>query len=136
MTDGYSLYRAHIDELRRRYDTALAACGLDAVVIAAGIPAEVFLDDQHLPFKANPHLLQWGPLREHPGSVLIVSGGQTPRLLVYTPTDFWHRIPPVPDMFRESGLDIDEVGAAEHRLGQPEGGGGSGRVAAHRGPTT
>ena len=109
MTDTAALYQAHLAELRRRYDAALEQCGYTTVVIAAGEPHGVFLDDQHLPFKPNFHLLQWGPLREHPGSVLIVTGGETPRLLVHAPSDFWHSIPPVPALFSDSGLDIDIV---------------------------
>lgn len=110
MTYDHSLYSAHTATLRQRYDSTLEQCGLDAVVIAAGQPHGIFLDDQHLPYKTNPHLLQWGPLREHPGSVLIVESGKTPRLLVHTPTDFWHRIPPVPELFAHSNLQVEEVG--------------------------
>ncbi len=107
MSDRDNLYPAHISELRRRYDTVLERCGYGTVVIAAGRPHPVFLDDQHLPFKPNPHLLQWGPLREHPGSALVISAGATPRLLVHSPTDFWHKVPPVPSLFDDSGLSID-----------------------------
>lgn len=109
MTDTASLYKTHTRELRRRYDAALELCNYAAVVISAGRPHDVFLDDQHLPFKPNPHLLQWGPLLEHPGSVLVVEAGRTPRLLVHTPVDFWHRVPPVPELFRDSGLQIEEL---------------------------
>ncbi|NND53355.1 MAG: Xaa-Pro dipeptidase [Gammaproteobacteria bacterium] len=112
MTDDHSRYRDHVATLRQRYDNALEQCRLDAVVLAAGQPHGIFLDDQHLPFKPNPHLLQWGPLREHPGSVLIVRAGEVPRLLVYTPTDFWHEIPPVPDEFAVGELQVEAVSNA------------------------
>jgi len=102
-------YPAHVKTLRERYDIALERSGYDAVVIAAGHPHAIFLDDQHLPFKANPHLLQWGPLHEHPGSVLLVTQGETPQLLVYMPTDFWHRVPPVPALFSDSAINVQPV---------------------------
>lgn len=100
------LYSSHIETLQQRYAVALAAGGFDSVVIAAGQPHTVFLDDQHLPFKPNPHLMQWGPLREHPGSIMIYTPGKRPMLLVYTPEDFWHRVPPVPELFQHSDFDV------------------------------
>ncbi len=107
MPEPQQHYAQHIAELQRRYDQALTACGYDRLIIAAGHPHPVFQDDQHLPYKANPWLLQWGPLTEHPGSVLLVSPGQTPRLLVHAPTDYWYRVPAVPDLLNSGGLDIE-----------------------------
>jgi Xaa-Pro dipeptidase len=107
MDDEQQLYQDHITELRRRYDEVLECNGLDGLLIGAGHPHGIFLDDQHLPFKANPHLLQWGPLTEHPGSALFIPRGQTPELYVHMPTDFWHRTPPVPEIFEHSGLKIN-----------------------------
>jgi len=106
MNEEQQLYQHHIAELRQRYDDVLEGSGFDALLIGAGHPHNIFLDDQHLPFKTNPHLLQWGPLSEHPGSALYIPRGQTPELHVHMPTDFWSRIPPVPELFEHSGLKI------------------------------
>ena len=104
--DGLHYYSEHIAEMCRRYDEALEKSGRTALVIAAGQPHEIFLDDQHLPYKANPYLLQWGPLQEHPGSALLVRPGETPQLLVHAPVDYWHSVPPVPELLTHSGLEI------------------------------
>ena len=100
------LYSAHIQELQHRYDEALEQAGCKAVLVAAGTPAAVFEDDQYLPFKPNPHLLQWVPLAEHPDSILTYRPGQTPELLVYAPTDYWHRTAPVPDLVLEGPVNV------------------------------
>jgi Xaa-Pro dipeptidase len=100
------LYAAHIKELRHRYDQALEQAGCRAVLIAAGTPVGVFEDDQYLPFKPNPHLLQWAPLTEHPDSILTYIPGQTPELLVYAPTDYWHRAASVPDLILEGPVNV------------------------------
>lgn len=100
------LYSAHIKELQRRYDEALEHAGCKAVLIAAGTPAPIFADDQHLPFKPNPHLLQWGPLTEHPDSILTYTPGQSPELLVYAPVDYWHRAAPVPELIRAGPINV------------------------------
>jgi Xaa-Pro dipeptidase len=110
------LYAAHIQELRRRYDEALEQAGCKAVLVAAGTPAAVFADDQHLPFKPNPHLLQWVPLAEHPDSILTYRPGQTPELLVYAPTDYWHRTAPVPDLVLEGPVNVRMVHAGAELL--------------------
>lgn len=106
-------YSEHIAEMCRRYDDALERSGRTALVIGAGRPHGIFLDDQHLPYKANPYLLQWGPLSEHPGSALLVQPGKTPRLLVHAPVDYWHRIPPVPELLMQSGLEIISLSSRE-----------------------
>ena len=70
------------------------------------------------PFKPNPHFLQWGPVREHPGSVLIVRGGGEAALIVHTPVDFWEYVPDVPELVGSGPLEIstavtlDEIAAA------------------------
>ncbi len=106
MNHDQQLYREHIAEMRRRCDDVLERSGFDALLIGAGHPHSIFLDDQQMPFKANPHLLQWGPLQEHPGSALLIRQCQTPELFVRMPTDFWYHVPPVPELFEYSGMEI------------------------------
>jgi Xaa-Pro dipeptidase len=100
------LYASHIAELQRRYTTALENARLDAVLIAAGQPGPVFLDDQHLPFKANPHFVQWAPLLQHPDSLLSLRAGEPPELLIFAPTDYWHRAAPVPGFVADGPLQL------------------------------
>jgi Xaa-Pro dipeptidase len=55
-----------------------------------------FLDDQALPFKPNPHFIQWLPLLRHPEACLLFRPGKKPQVLVYQPDDFWHAPPALP----------------------------------------
>ena len=103
------LYAAHIAELQQRYDSALEKCRLNAVVVAAGTPALHFEDDQHVPFKASPHLLQWGPLTEHPDAILSYESGQQPQLLIYAPADYWHLCAPVPELIANGPIQVKLV---------------------------
>ena len=112
--DSRSLYANHLTELRSRYDRILADTGFDAVVIVAGTPVAMFRDDQHLPFKTNPMLLQWAPLTEHPGTLLVYAPGSAPRLLVYAPPDYWHTAAPVPELVSGSHFDVRIVSEAKH----------------------
>jgi len=91
-----ALYPAHLDSVKSHYDGALAATEYDAAVIGAGAEIVRFFDDQSYPFKPNPHIVQWLPLLQHPESVLLYRPGETPRLLIYQPDDFWHAPPELP----------------------------------------
>lgn len=48
------LYPAHLAELSRRTEDTLLRSNLEAVILHAGEPIGLFLDDQHYPFKAHP----------------------------------------------------------------------------------
>lgn len=91
------LYASHLHDVQRELDCALAALGLDALVIAAGREREVFLDDQHYPFRANPWFSWLVPSAAAPGSLLHCEPGRPPRLLFVSPEDFWHSPAEVPD---------------------------------------
>ncbi|MEE4186510.1 MAG: Xaa-Pro dipeptidase [Gammaproteobacteria bacterium] len=112
--DGVNeLYAAHVSELTAHYAEVLHAAHVDAVVIGAGTPHPVFLDDQHLPFKPNPYLLHWGPLTEHPGSALVVRLDADPEWLIHTPVDYWHKVPQPPDLLAEGPVRITVVNSAD-----------------------
>ncbi len=85
------LYSEHLSVLMRRADAALAATGFDALVVHAGTPPMLFLDDQAYPFKVNPHFKAWVPITDNPGCVLIYAPGSRPRLLFHRPDDYWHK---------------------------------------------
>ncbi len=91
-----ALYPAHLSMIMQRMDRALAACGFDAVVIHAGAPLTLFLDDYDYPFKPNPHFKAWVPLVGHPHCAIVHRPGRRPTLLFHRPEDFWHQPPAVP----------------------------------------
>eukprot|EP01137_Pigoraptor_chileana_P029718 Opistho-2@15246 len=86
-------YAHHLATLQAQAESALARCGYDALLIAAGIEKYAFLDDRPYLFQPNPHFKQWLPLTNHPHSWLLVRPGHKPRVVYYQPDDFWH-VPP------------------------------------------
>jgi len=90
------LYPQHLQTLTQRTDRSLSACGYDALVIHAGSPPTLFLDDQQYPYKVNPHFKAWVPVTDNPLSLLIYRPGTRPQLLFHQPDDYWHEAPPLP----------------------------------------
>ncbi len=90
------LYPPHLQAVMKRTDSALAAAGFDALVIHAGAPITLFLDDHDYPFKTNPHFKAWVPLPNHPHCVLIYRPGAKPTVLFHRPEDYWHKPPDLP----------------------------------------
>ncbi|MHC1480112.1 Xaa-Pro dipeptidase [Frateuria aurantia] len=96
MTAQRTPYQDHLDILRQRADQALARAGFDHLIVAAGRPLRKFADDQDYPFAVNPAFKHWLPLVDAPGSWLIYSPGQRPRLIFLQPQDYWHVVPAAP----------------------------------------
>jgi Xaa-Pro dipeptidase len=94
--DVDSLFPAHLVELRRRVDLALAAHGFDGIAIYSGAAQYAFLDDRSYPFRVNPHFAQWAPLTDVQQSFLAYTPGEIPLLSFYQPADYWHLPPALP----------------------------------------
>lgn len=101
-----ALYPAHLAEIEKRSADALAACGRDSLVVAAGLPHGWFLDDQNYPFKTNPHFLHWLPLADAPGSWIVCTPGTRPKLVFLQPRDYWHVAPAAPAGYWTEHFDI------------------------------
>lgn len=121
-----SLYPAHLDLLQQRWEDALEAEHLDAVVLHSGTPLVSFLDDYEYAFRPNPHFLQWLPLTQHADCALLIAPGQRPRLFYYQPDDYWYLPPRDPEPWWADHFDIEVVRDAggwrngvEGRLGSP-----------------
>jgi Xaa-Pro dipeptidase len=108
-----ALYPAHLAEIEKRSADALAACGRDTLVIAAGVPRDWFLDDQGSPFKANPHFLHWLPLTDAPGSWIVYTPGAKPKLVFLQPRDYWHVVPAAPAGYWVEHFDIVTIRTRE-----------------------
>lgn len=105
-----SLYPQHLATLRDRADKALAlGGGFDHLVIDAGTPLRKFLDDQDYPFVANPHFRHWLPLTDTPGSWIVYTPGQKPKLIFLQPKDYWHVVPAAPSGYWVEHFDIEIV---------------------------
>jgi Xaa-Pro dipeptidase len=108
-----ALYPAHLAEIEKRSADALAACGRDTLVVAAGQPRDWFLDDQGSPFKANPHFLHWLPLTDAPGSWIVYTPGAKPKLVFLQPRDYWHVVPAAPAGYWVEHFDIVTIRAPD-----------------------
>ena len=109
-------YQHHLQTLKARYASALAATGYDAVLLGAGLASQHFLDDQGPAFKANAMLLQWLPLTEHPGALLLVPADSDPLAVIVSDDDYWHKPPEVPAAPWSEALEIRCVTNASDAL--------------------
>lgn len=103
------LYAQHVATLRQRADQALALGGFDHLLIAASTPLRIFLDDQDYPFVANPHFRHWLPLTDAPGSWVVYTPGDKPKLIFVQPRDYWHVVPAAPSGYWVGQFDITIV---------------------------
>jgi Xaa-Pro dipeptidase len=112
------LYASHLRTLSQRTDKSLAATGFDALVIHAGRPPMLFLDDQDYPYKVNPQFKAWVPITDNPRSILVYSPGSRPTVLFYQPNDFWHKPASLPREAWTSSVDLitmdDDAKASVH----------------------
>ena len=102
-------YPAHLAELSRRTADALARSRLDAVILHAGEPIGLFLDDQHYPFKAHPPFKWWAPLLDAPGSMILFRAGSRPKLIFHVEADFWYQPAKLPESWWPAHFEIIEV---------------------------
>jgi len=94
-----ALYTDHVDTLGKDYAAALAALssegrGFPGIVFAAGGEILYHADDQPIPYKPAPHFARWAPVKG-PDHLLVFRPGETPRLLLVVPRDYWYE-PPAP----------------------------------------
>lgn len=108
-----ALFPGHIDTLINRHAEALEAGGYSRVVIHSGGSLVPFLDDNHYPFKVNPHFKHWLPLLEHPHCAIDFRIGEKPRLIYFQPEDYWHKPPADPVGYWAGFFDIELVTALE-----------------------
>jgi Xaa-Pro dipeptidase len=108
-----ALYPKHIETIAARHDHALEQAGASHAVIYSGNPKNAFLDDYQMPFKPNPHFVNWVPLTCLPFSYIIYTPGETPILVYYQPHDYWHVVPGAPAGYWTNRFDIRVVHSIE-----------------------
>ena len=94
-------YRSHLSILQEQWVHLLDANGYDAAIVAAGTNPFYYDDDQNPPFHANPHLLRWILESDCENSVLVVSVSDEPKVLWFSPEDYWLQPPMVPEWVSE-----------------------------------
>jgi Xaa-Pro dipeptidase len=100
------LYPEHLQTLVRRTDRSLAATKYDALVVHAGNPPTLFLDDQDYPYKVNPHFKAWVPVTDSPRSLLVYRPGARPKVLFHQPNDYWHQAASLPQEPWTQAVDL------------------------------
>ena len=86
------LYQEHLAYVQAETEKALEASGYDGLWVYSGHPVNYFLDDMPPPQAINPHFKWWVPEAHISSSVVHIQKGQKPRLYLYQPADFWHRV--------------------------------------------
>jgi Xaa-Pro dipeptidase len=104
--DAPILYRQHLDTLETRADAALARGGFDHLVVPSGSPHYQVFDDRDYPYAVNPQFKAWLPLTRNPGSWLVYTPGERPRLVYLQPLDYWHVVPEAPSGYWTEHFDI------------------------------
>jgi len=101
-----SLFADHLEVIKKRSGSALATAGYDALLVHAGTPPLIFLDDHHLPFRVQAPFKVWAPLSDAPDSFVYFTPGKKPQLLINQPVDYWHKSPEMPNDYWTGGFDI------------------------------
>ncbi|SDO06520.1 Xaa-Pro dipeptidase [Halomonas shengliensis] len=92
-----TLQARHLDALLAAYAETLGHQALDGVLIHSGRPRCHLGDDQEASFVAYGHFVHWTGQAHLAHSWLLVRPGQTPRLYLHAPEDFWHLPAALPD---------------------------------------
>lgn len=100
------LFATHVSEMQLRWESAMEAEKLQAVLVHSGSPLVAFQDDYEYPFKPNPNFLAWLPLVHHHDSALLVRHGKKPLLFYYQPDDYWYLPPSDPEPWWADHFDI------------------------------
>ncbi len=122
-SDAAILYPQHLAVLQQRAETALQRSGHDHLVVPSGTLHYQVFDDRDYPYAVNPHFKAWLPLVRNPGSWLVFTPGQKPRLVYLQPADYWHVVPEAPSGYWVEYFDIqvirDAGEATEHLPAHP-----------------
>ncbi|MES2671493.1 MAG: Xaa-Pro dipeptidase [Pseudomonadota bacterium] len=91
------LYADHLATQRARTDAALERGGFEHLVVPSGTSHYQVFDDRDYPYAVNPHFKAWLPLTNTPGSWLIYTPGERPKVIYLQPHDYWHVVPQAPN---------------------------------------
>jgi Xaa-Pro dipeptidase len=114
--DPAILYAEHLDVLHSRTAAALERGSLDHLVVPSGTLHYQLFDDRDYPYAVNPQFKAWLPLTRNPGSWLVVTPGERPKLVYLQPHDYWHVVPEAPSGAWTAHFDIVVVRTADEAL--------------------
>ncbi|GHA84884.1 Xaa-Pro dipeptidase [Cognatilysobacter bugurensis] len=104
--DIASLYASHVSVLQQRTERALDRGGFDHLVVPSGTLHYQLFDDRDYPYAVNPQFKAWVPLTQTPGSWVVITPGQRPKLVYLQPFDYWHVVPEAPAGYWVPHFDI------------------------------
>lgn len=107
------LYPHHLDTLLTRAHEALQRSGHEHLLIPSGRLHYQAFDDLNYPYVVNPQFKAWLPLTNTPGSWLVITPGQRPKLLFLQPHDYWHVVPSAPSGYWVEHFDITIIRTPE-----------------------
>ncbi|MGY4517020.1 Xaa-Pro dipeptidase [Lysobacter sp. HA18] len=108
-----SLYARHIEVLQARTAIALERGGFDHLVVPSGTLHYQAFDDRDYPYAVNPQFKAWLPLVRNPGSWLVATPGQRPKLIYLQPRDYWHVVPEAPRGWWVEHFDVAVIRTIE-----------------------
>ncbi len=111
-----SLYAEHLHTVRTRADAALERGGFAHLVVPSGTLHYQLFDDRDYPYAVNPQFKAWLPLTQAPGSWLVYTPGERPRLIFLQPHDYWHVVPAAPSGEWVEHFDIVVIRNAEDAM--------------------
>jgi Xaa-Pro dipeptidase len=100
------LFAEHLEVVKKRTTSALGSAGYDSLLVHAGTPPLLFLDDHHLPFRVQAPFKVWAPLIDAPDSFVFFTPGKKPLLLIHQPVDYWHKSPELPNAYWADAFEI------------------------------
>jgi Xaa-Pro dipeptidase len=103
----------HLEALCRGCAQALADTRFGALLVHSGSPLMIFADDQPHSFQVNAAFKVWVPLSDVPDSFIYFEPGARPRLLFYSPPDYWHQSAALPQAYWTRHFDIIAVADRE-----------------------
>ncbi|MEO5629255.1 MAG: Xaa-Pro dipeptidase, partial [Thermomonas sp.] len=104
-----TLYPQHLDTLQARTAVALERGGFEHLLVPSGTLHYQLFDDRDYPYAVNPQFKAWLPVTRAPGSWLVITPGQRPKLLFMQPRDYWHVVPEAPNGHWVEHFDIEVI---------------------------
>ncbi|HEY4176638.1 MAG TPA: Xaa-Pro dipeptidase [Kofleriaceae bacterium] len=107
--DILAAWPAHLAYLQKGYEAAIAAHGVEAIVLCSGqAHLKNRFDDQTWPLSVTPSFAHWCPLVES-DAYIIIRPGKTPTLVRTVSDDYWET-PELPESDHFwTGFDVVEV---------------------------
>lgn len=107
-----NLFSEHVQTRQKAAEYALSQSGYAGLILSSGRPHVYFADDQEAIFHPTPHFGHWCPERS-PYHLLKIEAGKKPKLVFYSPDDFWHAQPEIGEWSNE--FDVVMVKSLDKR---------------------